>query len=76
MFNRSRADAMPPVFEPLQILARIQHPAGQRLAAEGFVRPQMQVLLDAQFPGQCGNRVQRVHGAALPAFARRKGVGA
>ena len=61
---------MPPVFEPLQIFARIRHPVGQRLAAEGFVWPEMEVFLNAEFPGQFGNGVQRVHRVVLPAFAR------
>src|SRR5437016_13892212 len=51
---RPFADAMPPIFEPFQIPARIRHPVSQGLAAEGFVGPQMQVLRDAQFHGPVG----------------------
>ncbi len=58
LLSRPLTDGMLPVFEPHQILARIRHPVGDRLAAEGFVRPQMEMLLDTKFSGQFGNRVQ------------------
>ena len=54
---RPLAEAMPPVFEPLQILGRIRHPIGQRLAAEGFVRPKMKMFVQAEFPSQLANRM-------------------
>jgi len=67
---------MPPVFEAFQVFVWIPHPVGQGLAAEGFVRPKMEVFLNTEFLCDFGNSVERGYGVVLPAFARGKDIGA
>src|ERR1035437_7078575 len=66
------ADAIPPMFESRLVSLRLGHALNERLASKRFVRPQMQALADADFLGEFRNRVQRIHGIVLPAFARRE----